>query len=164
MKIQKMVRLALLLSLALILAYLETLLPLPWPIPGLKLGLPNMVILFVIMETGYREALYISFARVVLVSLLFGTLFSPAFIISLCGAIFSWITMSWGYSSRKFSISGVSILGAATHNTIQIAMAAIILHTSGVFYFLPFLLLGSIPLGMITGWIVLNLSKRIKNR
>ena len=164
MKTQKSVKLALLLCLALILAYIETLLPLPLPLPGLKLGLPNMVVLFILLEIGYREALLISVARVLLISLLFGTLFSPAFIISFLAALSSWGAMSFAMFSRKFSIPGSSVLGAAIHNTVQIAVAAVLLQTSGVFFFLPLLLLSSIPLGMVTGWLVLNLSERIKKR
>ena len=164
MSTPKIVRLSLLLGLALILAYIETLLPLPLPLPGLKLGLPNMVILYILNENGYREALLVSFARVLMISLLFGTLFSPAFIISFFAALFSWGAMSLAVCSGKFSLPGASILGAATHNAVQILIAGLLLQTRGVLYFLPFLLGASVPLGIMTGGIVLNLNKRIIKR
>jgi len=151
MKTRKLATLSMLLAVALVLAYIEALLPQPYPVPGMKIGLPNLVILLTILTMGPREALMISLLRLVSVSVLMGTFLTPGFLIGLSGGILSWGAMSL-FSRRKiFGPVGLSILGAAFHNVGQITAAFFLIGTAGVFFFLPWLILASIPFGILTG-------------
>ncbi len=159
MKNSILTKLSMLLALSLILAYLETLLPPFWPVPGMKLGLANIIVLYTLVEMGKKEALMITMLRLLSISLLLGTLLTPSFMIGFFGALFSWVGMSWA-RNRSLSILGISILGAATHNTGQLLAAYLLIGSTSLFNFLPFLWLASIPFGSVTGLIVLLLQKR----
>lgn len=139
----------LLISLALVLSFVERFIPLNLivPLPGVKLGLANIVSMFSLFYLGISSTLSIIVIRCTLGSLMFGGMSS--FLYSLAGALFSLIAMSLlksGYD-RVFSIAGISMGGAAAHNTGQLVMASIIMKDAAIFAYLPVLLIT----GLITG-------------
>ena len=145
---------ALAVALALVLGYVEHLIPLPIPIPGVKLGLSNLAVLFVLYYDR-RAAWVVMFLKVLLSALLFSGM--STFLFSCAGGILSLGIMHALYVSKKFSIIGVSIMGGVFHNLGQILAAALILHTINVFYYLPFLIIA----GMATGCIIGIISKLV---
>ncbi len=143
--------LGMLLAFALILGYVESLLPLPFGVPGMKLGLPNLAILLVLYLFGPKEALAVNIARVFLAGFLFGSLFS--LIYSLAGALCSFAAMLLCRKIPAFSMTGVSCVGGTVHNMAQLAVAACVTATSQVLYYLPPLLLCGCLTGCILGLI-----------
>ena len=153
-------RFGLLIALALILSYLESLLPLSFGVPGIKLGLPNLVVIFALYRLSPRAAAVISVLRVLLVSVLFGSVLSLAY--SAAGAVLSFLIM-WGLKrSGKFSCTGVSVAGALAHNAGQILAAALLLETSRLAWYLPVLCISGTVAGICIGLLSALLIKRIK--
>ncbi len=160
MKTKKLTLYALLVALAMILSYLESLVPLSFAVPGIKMGLPNIVIVFALYKLGFKAAGAISIIRVVLVSILFGNVMSMIY--SLAGAVLSLVLMWILRKSEKFSTVGVSVAGALGHNVGQIATAVVLLQTAGLAYYLPALCVSGAVAGVcigIAGGIVV---KRVK--
>lgn len=155
---KKFTRLTILLSLSVVLNIIESFIPFfNGIIPGFKLGLANIVTLFVIYEYGLKDALYIGILRVFLVGILRTGLFNTTFIFSVTGCILSIIMM---FLAKKINLSiiGVSITGSIFHSLGQIIIAMILLNNN-MLYYLPWLLLLSIPTGIIVGL----LSKKLIN-
>lgn len=151
MKVQKIALIATLTASAVVIGIIESFIP-SIGIPGIKLGLANIVILVTLYELGIIEAIFVNVLRVVLVSLIRGTIMSMGFVMSLMGAIFSLGIMILFYLViRKFSIIGVSVIGAIFHVIGQILIAMIYLGTSGIVYYLPFIALSAIVTGVIVG-------------
>jgi len=149
---KKFTRLTILLSLSVVLNIIESYIPLfNGIIPGFKLGLANIVTLFILYEFGVKDALYIGILRVFLVGLLRTGLFNTTFIFSITGCIVS-ILMMFLAKKINLSIIGVSIAGSIFHSLGQIIIAMIILNNNMIYY-LPWLLLLSIPTGIIVGLI-----------
>ena len=140
--------LSLCLAVALILSYVESLLP-GLGVPGIKLGLPNIAVLFVLYRLGTGRAAAVSLTRVVLVSLLFGTFAS--FCYSLAGAGLSLGLMALLRRTGRFSPAGVSVAGGVAHNLGQAAMAAVLLGTGRILWYLPALLAGGVAAGLAVG-------------
>ncbi|MCX7921862.1 MAG: Gx transporter family protein [Clostridia bacterium] len=148
---RRLVLLALLVSQALILSVVESWIPIPIPIPGVKLGLANIITLVTIIFFGYREALL-----VVLVRCLLSSMFGGGFVIflfSMAGGILSTLVMAFLYNkiSRVFSIVGVSIAGAVMHNVGQLAVASVFMKDLSVMYYLPVLLVSGVIMGCFVG-------------
>lgn len=164
METRKFTTLSMLLSLAVVLNIIESVIPLfNGYIPGLKLGLANTVILFVLYVYSFKDALYVSILRVILVGILRTGLFSIAFFFSLGGAILS-VTMMFIFKKiTKLSIVGISIIGSIFHSLGQIIVAMFILETANMIYYLPWLLLFSIPTGIIVGLISKELVNHLQN-
>ncbi len=120
-------------------------------IPGLKLGLANTIILFVLYIYSFKDAMYVSVLRVFLVGVLRTGIFSQAFFFSLMGALLSGGAMYLTKRFTKLSIVGVSIVGSIFHSIGQVLVAIILLNTINMIYYLPWLLLFSIPTGIIVG-------------
>lgn len=135
-------------TLALVLGYVEHLIPLPIPIPGVKLGLSNLAVLFM-LYTDRRAAWVVMFLKVLLSGLLFSGM--SAFLFSCAGGILSLSAMHVLHTSGKFSVVGVSIAGGIFHNIGQILAAGLILRTGSVFYYLPFLIAAGLVTGIIIG-------------
>ena len=152
MELKKFTRLSMLLSLSIVLNIIESMLPLVngIMIPGLKLGLANIIVVFVLYTYGFKDAIYISLLRVFLVGLLRTGLFNITFCFSLGGAILSLLFMMF---ARKFSFSiiGVSVIGSLGHSIGQMGMAILLLNTINLLYYLPWILLFSIPTGICVG-------------
>ncbi len=146
---KRIARYALLVALAMVLSWLESLLPLSVAIPGAKLGLTNLVVLFALYRMRTVDAITISLIRVVLVSITFGNAF--AFAYSFAGAVLSFVLMWALKRSGKFSTVGVSVVGGVGHNLGQILVAAVVLENSGIFLYLPALLLSGTVAGVSIG-------------
>lgn len=135
-------------ALALILSYVETLIPIQFGAPGIKLGLANLIIVIVLYKTNWKEALVLSVARIFLAGFIFGSLFS--IIYSLAGGILSLGVMTLALRSDRFSVTGVSMAGGVAHNMGQLITAMIAVSTYQVGYYLPVLLIA----GLITGTLI----------
>lgn len=157
----KTAQLGMLLAFALILGYVESLLPLPFGLPGMKLGLANLAILLTLYLSGERDALVVNVARVLLSGFLFGNL--SAILYSLSGALVSFAVMALCRRIPGFSISGVSIAGGCAHNAAQIAVAVLVTSTVQVLYYIPPLLacgaLTGLCLGIAAGGVLRLLPK-----
>lgn len=151
MKVQKMALLSVLTAAAIVIAIVESFIPSVW-IPGVKLGLANIVILIILYEIGIVEAVLVNLLRVFLVGLLRGTFLSMGFLMSLTGAILSLGVMILFYLLiKKFSIIAVSVMGSVAHVTGQILIAVIFLGTTSVFYYLPIIAISAIITGILVG-------------
>ena len=163
MKPSKRIALAgVLTTLGLALSYLEALIPLPVGIPGVKLGLANLVVLIALNRLGTRTALVVSLLRIALASLLFGTAVSAAYALS--GGMLSFLTMWALLRSGKFSTVGVSLAGGAAHNLGQLAAAAVVLGTVRVAAYLPALLLCGVAAGALNGVCAAAVLRRLPER
>ena len=146
----KVAMLGLCTALALILAYVEVLLPpLFAVIPGIKIGLPNIVIIFVLYKFGISSAATVSFIRIIAVSMLFGNVM--AFSYSIAGAVLSLAVMSVLYKTDLFSTVIVSIVGGVLHNVGQIIMAMLLLETAEIGYYLIVLSITGVISGALVG-------------
>lgn len=162
MDTRKFTRLSLLLALSVVLNIVESFIPIfNGYIPGLKIGLANIVTLFVLFNYSFKDALYIGILRVFLVGILRTGLFSPTFLFSLSGAVLSLIMMWLGKNIFKLSIIGTSIIGSVFHSLGQVLASIVILNTFNMIYYLPWLLLFSIPAGIFTGKIAQELVKNM---
>ena len=160
-KIRRMTTLSLLFALAMIFSFVESRLPTFIPIPGVKLGLCNVVIIFTLLKLGAPAAIAVSLLRVLLSSMLFGN--AAAFFYSLACAILSLAVMILLLRLRFFSVVGISVLGGVMHNIGQLLMAWILLGTAGVMYYLPVLLIAGVIAGALIGLLSAYLHKRAEN-
>lgn len=148
-----------LIALAMIFSYVESFLVLPLAIPGVKLGLANLVVLTGLYYMKPGEVLGISVARIVLVSFLFGNMAS--LIYSLAGGLLSFAVMVLLKKTNAFSTIGVSVTGAVSHNLAQVLVAALVVNNVKMFYYLPILMLCGIVTGIIVGVVSRNCLKII---
>lgn len=151
-------------SVALVLAYVEILLPpLFVAVPGIKLGLPNIVIIFILYHLGIRRAAAVSFVRIAVVALLFGNPMTLAY--SIAGALLSLGMMFLLKKLNFLSIIGVSVAGGVFHNVGQILMAMLLLGTAELGYYLIVLTvtgtISGILIGLCGGMLVKRISPRI---
>ncbi len=159
-RIKKITTYGLLVALAFILSYIENLIPIPIPIPGIKLGLANLVVITALYSLGVKEALALSILRIVLVSFTFG---SPStMLFSLAGGLLSWAVMSLFKHIKVFSFVGVSILGGISHNVGQILMSILVVENINIIYYLPFLLVAGVITGALIGILGAMIVKRLK--
>ena len=149
-KILRYVTLSLLLAIAIVLNYLESFIP-SVGIPGVKLGLANIVILICLYKYKAYEALIVDLLRVVLANLLKGTFLSIAFYMSLSGAMLSFLVMFLFRYIKRLKPLVISVIGAIFHAIGQIVVALIIMQTSGILLYLPFIMLASIITGVLNG-------------
>lgn len=185
---RRTVELGFLLALALILSYVESLIPFSFGIPGIKLGLPNLIVLLLLydqprqgsdlakqesrrrdvkgqvrersFQSGAREALMVNILRIVLSGLLFSNLYTILYALS--GAAFSFIAMLIGKKCGRFSMIGVSVLGGVFHNIGQILTAMIVVETFAVFYYVPFLIVAGTVTGALLGFAGMELSPYLR--
>jgi len=136
---------------AIIISFLESFIPIPVPIPGVKLGLGNIITMIGIAFLGFKDVLFIVIVRSFVVAVLTRGVMMLAF--SLTGGILSAVIMWLLYKkfSSFFSIKGISIAGAIVHSTAQVVVAAMILGQTVVLLYLPILLVSSVVTGLITG-------------
>ena len=160
LNLKKMTALAITVSIALILSFIESRIPAFVAIPGIKVGLANIAVIFTLYKLGAKEAALVSVLRVILVSLLFG---SPvSFIYSLTGAIFSFAVMILLKRFTSLATVTVSVSGGVMHNIGQIIAASFMLSTNVVLYYLPFLLLSGTLAGIVIGVASALIVKRVK--
>ena len=158
---KKLTLIGLLASVALILSFIETLLPPLYSFaPGVKIGLPNVIILFALYRLSLREAALVSAVRLILSALLFGS--AVSFLYSLAGAALS-LTVMWAVKRfGLFSTWSVSILGAVCHNLAQVAVAAVLMNTKELFLYLPVLAISGILTGIAVGLVSALLISKLK--
>lgn len=150
------------LALALICSYVESLIPISFGIPGVKLGLTNIVVVLMLYCIGAKEALAVSVCRIVLAGFLFGNLFSILY--SLAGGLLSFLIMWAVKRTGKLGILPVSVCGGIFHNIGQLAVAALVVENYNVFYYLPVLLLAGAATGLAIGVVAQELIIRIGDR
>ncbi len=136
-------------SVALLVSYLESLIPLYSPIPGIKLGLANAVIVWVLYVSDWKGAAVVSLLRVVIAGILFGNFYSLAF--SAVGAVMSLTVMTLLKKFTKLKMLGVSIVGAVMHNVGQILVAIAVLNNGYMIMYLPILLISGVISGLMIG-------------
>ena len=153
-------RYALLVALAMVLSWLESMISLPVSIPGVKVGLTNLVVIFALYRMSLWDAASISMIRVILVSMTFGNAYSLAY--SFAGAVLSLVFMTALKKSEMFSILGVSIAGGIAHNMGQIFTAMVVLRTARLIWYLPALLIAGTLAGIAIGAAGGVLTERIR--
>ena len=149
-RVKKTVVLAMFVTIALILAYVESLLPPVWAaVPGIKVGLPNIIIVAVLYSFGVKEACAVSFMRICIAALLFGTPLTLAY--SFAGAFLSMIIMIICKKIDRFSTLGVSVAGGVFHNLGQILLAMVIFERAEIGYYMAVLTVTGTLAGIFIG-------------
>ncbi len=162
MSVKKITTCGILAALAMVISLLERYVPMDIVLPGLKLGLANIVTVYAIIKIGKKEAFMVFFVRVLAVALVSGRLSSLLF--SLLGGFFAWLIMCIleRFLDKGISIVGLSIAGAAFHNIGQIIAGIITIGSVSVLSYLSYLLILSIPIGFITGGLLTVFLKKAK--
>lgn len=166
-KLQRYIFLSLLTGVAMILSIIESMIPLPFIAPGAKLGLANIVALTAIVLFGFKDAMLVVIMRCILFVFVAGNPIS--FIYSITSSVASVIVMylSLKYLNKYFSLIGISVLGAITHNASQITVAAVMFENFSMYTYLPIMSLASIFTGCFVGYtsiyITENLNKNLQN-
>ena len=149
-----------LIALAFVLSFVESLIPISLGIPGVKLGLANLVTVVGLYTVGTTGTVVVSLLRIVLTGFTFGNLF--AMLYSLAGWGLSIVIMILCKKKKWFGTSGISILGGIGHNIGQITVAAFVVKQVGVFFYLPMLLIAGTAAGLVIGILGAMIISRIK--
>lgn len=161
---KKYMRLVMLLSFSIVLSILESFIPLfNGYIPGLKLGLANIIVLIVLYKYDTKDVFFVSVLRVIVVGLMRTGLFSVNFFFSLSGALFSAVSMIL-FKKTKLSMIGVSVVGSIFHSIGQILIAILLLKNNNMIYYLPWLLLFSIPTGLFVGYVSKKMLSELEDK
>ena len=136
-------------ALAILMGYVEMMIPVPVPIPGVKLGLANVIIIIMMYFMDVKSAFFVSLIRVLLSGLLFAGF--AGLLYSLAGAMCSFLVMALLKKTDRFSIIGVSLAGGVFHNVGQIIVAALAVENVKMAYYLPFLLVSGVVTGIVIG-------------
>ena len=148
-------------SLALILSYVELLIPINFGIPGMKLGLANLLVVILLYKGCPRDALLLSVIRILLSGLIFGNMFSIFY--SLGGGLLSLAVMVFLKKTGQFTVAGISIGGVASHNVGQLLVAMFVVQTYQVGYYLPVLLIAGVITGAVIGILSAEVLKRTQS-
>ena len=148
-------------ALALIFSYVETLIPVNLGIPGVKLGLANLIIVVALYKMRLSEAYLLSVVRILLAGFIFGNYFS--IIYSLAGGLLSLTVMALLKKWGGFSLQGISIAGGVFHNIGQLIVAAVVVETFSVTYYFPVLLVAGLLTGLVIGIVAEMMHKRLVN-
>jgi len=145
--------------------FIESLIPVPVPIPGFRWGFSNSIVLIIILLYGPKNAIITVLCKIFLGSMMSGRLFSPGFFMALGGGFVSVLVMSFIYSIKINGLAGISVAGAFSNNLVQLIIAsAVFLRSAYVFYFLPYLaVIGTIS-AAINSLIALEGTKWIQKR
>ncbi|MGN0350496.1 MAG: Gx transporter family protein [Roseburia sp.] len=149
-------------ALALICSYIESLIPFYFGIPGVKLGLTNIVVVIMLYTVGEKEAFGISMLRIVLAGFLFGNMFSILY--SLAGGILSFCVMYIVKKTKLLGVIPVSVCGGISHNIGQIIVAAIVVENYNIFYYVPALLIAGTITGFLIGIVAQEITIRLKGK
>ena len=141
--------LGLMVALSMLLSYLEAILVLPVAVPGIKVGLSNLLIVILLYLYGPKEAAMVNLVRILLSSLLFGT--AAGLIFSLAGGLLSFLVMALFHRLKVFTVTGVSILGGVFHNIGQLLAALVLFSSVTLGYYLPVLLIAGLVTGAVNG-------------
>lgn len=159
---RKTAYLGMFLALALICSYIESLIPFHFGVPGIKLGLANVIVVVMLYGMGAREALLLSILRILLAGFLFGNPFS--IIYSLSGGILSYLVMLLLKNTQKFHVISVSTAGGIFHNLGQLLVAFAVVENYNLFYYAPVLLVSGFITGFLIGNVAQELIFRLKGR
>lgn len=163
-KIKRISIVALSVALAFVLSFFESLVPVNIGVPGVKPGIANVVVLAALYLLPKRDAFFISMVRILISGLVFSGAFSLVY--SFAGGLLSFFVMITAMKCRDLSITGVSVLGALSHNAAQILVAAIVMNTYRIAYYLPVLLISAaiagVAVGVLGGIIVKRLERVVK--
>ncbi|TAH69501.1 MAG: Gx transporter family protein [Anaerolineaceae bacterium] len=159
MNSKKIASYGLFIALAFIFSYIESLIPIPFPVPGIKLGLANLVVIIAIYGIGLKEAFVLSMVRILLVGFTFRD--PSTLIFSFAGGLLSWLTMAIFKKLKLFSMVGVSILGGIAHNIGQIIVAIMYVNNTSLIYYLPLLMISGVVSGTLIGILGALILKRL---
>lgn len=148
------------LAIALICSYVESLIPFYFGIPGVKLGLTNIVVVLMLYSVGAKEAFLISVLRILLAGFLFGNPFSILY--SLGGGILSFLAMMLLKHTDKFKVVSVSVTGGIFHNIGQLLVASVVVENYNLFYYAPVLLVAGFATGFLIGILAQEMILRLK--
>lgn len=147
-------------ALAMIFSYIESVIPVPIPVPGIKLGVANIAVITILYVLGVKEAIVINLLRIVLTSLLFGNVNS--FLFSISGAALSLTIMIIMKKLAFFSCIGVSVCGGVMHNIGQIIAAVFIMGSEAIVFYLPVLIVSGVFTGVVIGVVSGIVAKRVR--
>lgn len=136
-------------ALAMVLGYVETLIPINLGVPGMKLGLANLIVIVAFYLFDVKMGVVVSLLRIVLIAMTFGNI--SMMLYSISGAALSLICMILVKQIKSFSMVGISIIGGIMHNIGQIICASLVVRTNGVFTYLPVLMIAGVVSGMLIG-------------
>ena len=148
-----------LVALAFVFSYIETLIPVNLGIPGAKLGLANLVVMVALYTLGAKEAFALSMVRILLTGFTFSS--AAAMLYSFAGGILSYIVMVLEKKTGRLSVTGVSVLGGIFHNVGQILVAMWVLDTATLIYYLPVLAITGVASGTVIGLLAVMVIRRI---
>ena len=148
-------------ALALIFSYVESLIPIQRGIPGVKLGLANLIIVIALYKMRLSEVFLLSIVRILLSGFLFGNYFSILY--SLAGGVLSLAVMALLKKAGDFSVMGISMAGGVSHNVGQLVVAMLVVETFSVGYYLPVLLVAGLVTGFLIGVAAGEMLKRLVN-
>lgn len=147
------------LALSMVFSYIESMIPLPIAIPGIKIGLANIITMVLLYTLGIKEAVTVAIIRILLSTILFGNM--SMLVYSMAGGVLSLILMIIIRKTGLFSVTGVSICGGVGHNAGQIFAAMLVLDNQNIIYYLPVLIVSGVVSGIITGIAAALITKRI---
>ena len=147
--------------LALMFSYIETMIPIQFGVPGIKLGFANIMIVIMLYKSSAKEALLLSIVRIMLSGFLFGNLSSILY--SIAGGVLSLGIMTLLKKQGGFSVIGVSVAGGVSHNVGQLIVALLVVETYQVGYYFPVLLVAGVLSGLGIGVVSQEVLKRIRN-
>ncbi len=159
---RKIAYMGLFLALALICSYVESLIPFHFGIPGIKLGLTNIVVVLLLYCAGAKEAFLVSALRIILNGFMFGNMFAVLY--SLAGAVLSFLVMLLLKKSKKLNCISVSTAGGICHNVGQLFVAALVVENFSIFYYIPVLIAAGFVTGLLIGIVSQEVILRIGKR
>ena len=146
-------------AVAIIFGYVESLIPVFAGIPGVKIGLANLAVLFILDRYSWREAALVSVVRILVIGFMFGNLFSIVY--SLAGAALSLTVMNFLKKNSEFSLIGISVAGGVTHNIGQLTVAMIVVSNTSLMVYAPALLVAGVLAGVAIGVLVKEVLGRV---
>ncbi len=159
-KVKNIAMCGVLTTLAMIFSYIDSLILIPIPVPGVRLGISNIAIITVLYVVGVKEAIFVNILRIALTSILFGN--ATSFWFSITGGMLSIVVMILLKKIELFSTVGVSVAGGVSHNIGRIIAAVIIMETDAILYYLPVLLITGTVAGIVVGIVTAMVLKRLK--
>ncbi|EHO53546.1 heptaprenyl diphosphate synthase component I [Lachnospiraceae bacterium oral taxon 082 str. F0431] len=159
--IRQITTMGMLVALAMVLGFVETLIPINLGIPGMKLGLANIVVVIALFLFDIKTAVVVSILRIILIAMTFGNMSMMFY--SIAGASLSLLSMIAISKIKSFSLISISIVGGIMHNVGQIICAAFVVRTNGVFTYLPVLMIAGLVSGALIGIVAGLISVRLTN-
>ena len=159
--IRQITTMGMLVALAMVLGFVETLIPINLGIPGMKLGLANIVVVIALFLFDIKTSVVVSILRIILIAMTFGNMSMMFY--SIAGASLSLLSMIAISKIKSFSLISVSIVGGIMHNVGQIICAAFVVRTNGVFTYLPVLMIAGLVSGALIGIVAGLISVRLTN-